>query len=74
MSKFETIIGMSPYSWEEIVAMGVNYLADELESSKVKFTVVDNGVRIGIVCDEENQVEAAKFWKEYVDPHLKGEK
>jgi len=70
MSGFEKIMAMTPYPWEEIVAKGVGYLANELEAESVKFKVAKNGVQIGIECDEENQRQAAKFWEEYVTPNL----
>jgi len=62
MSGFEKIIGMTPYPWQEIVAKGVGYLADELEANSVKFKVASNGVQIGIECDKENRRKAAEFW------------
>ncbi len=73
MSRIEKVISLTPYSWQEIVAMGVKYLADELDSDGVKFTVVSNGVRISIKCDEENQKEAEEFWRNHVHPNLQGD-
>jgi hypothetical protein len=74
MSKFERLLNIAPFDWEEAVASGVAYLAEELEARNVKFEVAENGVRIGIVCDEENQRKAAIFWKNYVQPALEGDK
>lgn len=74
MSRFETLLGMAPFGWEEAVASGVSYLASELDSEEVKFEVANNGVRIGIVCDDENQRKAARFWKDHVQPALEDEK
>lgn len=73
MSRFETLLNMAPFGWEEAVASGVSYLATELEAENVKFEVAENGVRIGIVCDTENQKKAAEFWRDYVRPALEGE-
>lgn len=72
MTKFERLLSIAPFDWEEAVASGVAYLAEELEAKNVKFEVASNGVRIGIVCDEDNQRKAAVFWKEYVQPALEG--
>ena len=73
MSRFESLLSMAPFGWEEAVASGVSYLATELEATNVKFEVAENGVRIGIVCDEENQKKAAQFWQEHVRPALEDE-
>jgi len=73
MSRFEKLLGMAPFGWEEAVASGVSHLATELEAKNVKFEVAQNGVRIGIVCDKENQKKAAEFWKDHVQPELEGE-
>lgn len=73
MSGFERIVSMSPYPWEELVAKGVSYLADELDADEVKFKVASNGVQIGIVCDSENREQADQFWNEYVKPNLEGD-
>ena len=74
MTRFERLLGLAPFGWEEAVASGVSYLATELEASNVKFEVAENGVRIGIVCDEENQKKAAEFWQDHVRPALEEEK
>ena len=64
---------MAPFGWEEAVASGVSYLASELDADNVTFEVAQNGVRIGIVCDDENQRKAAVFWKDHVQPALEEE-
>lgn len=74
MSRFESLLSMAPFGWEEAVASGVSYLATELNATNVKFEVADNGVRIGIVCDEENQRKAAEFWQNHVRPALENDK
>lgn len=72
-NNFERYVNMLPIPWERLVAMGVKYLADELEAEEVKFNVATNGVSIGIITDEENKKDAVIFWKEYVVPALEGE-
>jgi hypothetical protein len=74
MSRFETLLGMAPFGWKEAVASGVSYLAGELEADNVTFEVAQNGVRIGIVCDDDNKKKAAMFWKDHVQPSLEEEK
>jgi len=73
MPNFESILSMTPYPWQEVVAKGVGYLASELDADSVKFKVASNGVQIGIECDEDNQRKAAEFWDDYVRPNLEEE-
>lgn len=67
---FKNYVKMMPVSWETALAHGINFFTDELEADRVKFEVVNNGVAIAIVCDEQNQKEAAQFWQEHVKPVL----
>lgn len=70
---FERYVKMMPVSWKTLLAHGINFFTDELEAERVQFEVVNNGVTIGIVCDEDNQRDAAEFWKNHVQPVLEGE-
>jgi hypothetical protein len=72
-SGLERYINMLPVDWRQLVAMGVSHLAEELNAEKVNLTVKKNGVSIDIVCDEQGKEEAVDFWKNNVQPALRGE-
>jgi len=69
----ERLLNLTVLDWKELLAKGISRLGSELDSDKMELEVVNNGVRINIVCDEEKQREAAKVWKNHVIPELEGE-
>jgi len=72
-NSFERYVKMLPVSWENALGQGVAFLTAHLNAERVEFEVVNNGVAIGIVCDENDKREAAQFWKEHVEPALDDE-
>lgn len=70
MVGFKDIIRTLPYDWENTLAAGVTYLAEELDAEEVVFKEVENGVMIGIVCDEDGKEKARKFWSEHAEKQI----
>lgn len=72
MAVTDKILNLTGLSWQELVAKGFARLVNELDSDTTKFEVLDDGIRISIVCDEDEKREAAKLWKEEIQPELDG--
>lgn len=73
MPDLAEIIKASPYAMEDVIGMGVDVLARELGADEVVFKEVENGITIGIVCDEEGKDRAKEFWSENISEQLGGE-
>jgi len=64
---FERILRIAGVEWEEVVAEGIERLGDELNSEKIIFEVLQDGVRISIVTDDEHKKKAKGLWEEYIE-------
>lgn len=71
MVEFKRIIAALPYDWEKVLGTGVNFLAEELDAEEVVFKEVENGIMIGIVCDEDGKEKAKEFWTEHAEQQIK---
>lgn len=69
----DKVLSITGLDWRELVAKGISRLSDELDSEKMVFEVMSDGVRISIVCDEEEKREAADLWENYVRKELEPE-
>jgi hypothetical protein len=69
----DKILSVTGLSWKELVGKGFARLSQELDSDKVIFEVMEDGVRISIVCDEEERKMAANLWEENVKPEMEGD-
>lgn len=72
-SRFESLVSRTPWSWEKVLAWGLSWFISEQEPDEVEFEMVSNGYVLKVKTDDQNSMEAAKFWKEHVQPRLRGE-
>jgi hypothetical protein len=69
----DRVMSVTGLDWRELVAKGIARLSEELDSEKMVFEVMSDGVRISIVCSEGEKREAADLWENYVRPELEGD-
>lgn len=70
MSVLDRALSVTGLSWQELVAKGVARLSNELDTDTVVFEVMEDGIRISMVCDEEGKREASKLWKNHIRPEM----
>lgn len=73
MGVTDKILSVTGLSWQELVAKGFARLVSEIDGEKATLQVLQDGIRINIVCDEESKREAAELWTNHIQPELEGE-
>lgn len=69
----ESIVDRLPFNKETIISSGISWFIRRQEPESVDFEVYENGYQITVKADEENVRQAAEFWRDEVNPKLRGD-
>lgn len=69
----ESLVSRLPVNKETIISSGISWFIRRQEPESVDFDVYENGYQITVKTDEENVKKAAEFWRDEVNPKLRGD-
>lgn len=69
----ESLVDRLPFSKNTIISSGISWFIRRQDPETVEFDVYENGYQITVKTDEDNVKQAAEFWRDEVNPKLRGD-